>query len=237
MIRSKDKQKKEEETASVYHLRKVNKQSVNSPRVAQDGRISYKHNMTTVTINDAVRIEQETVQITEALLNGRQDKHMQDTGEVFKPDYTHLEEFLCNLSQLSQASQDALVEALTEDEVKEVVKSCQNGKSPELDGLSYEFYKYAWNIIGSTVTKIFQAQLDREKLLESGRHGATCLVPKVEGVPNVTQLRPITFLQTDYRILSKCLAVRLHAVLGEVVDPGQLGTERVASKVDRSTHS
>ena len=91
---------------------------MNSPRVAQDGRISYKHNMTTVTINDAVRIEQETVQITEALLNGRQDKHMQDTGEVFKPDYTHLEEFLCNLSQLSQASQDALVEALTEDEVK-----------------------------------------------------------------------------------------------------------------------
>ena len=55
-------------------------------------------------------------------------------------------------------------------------------------------------------------------------HGATRLIPKVEGVPDVTQLRPITLLQTDYRLLSKCLAVRLHKVMKEVVQPGQLGT-------------
>ena len=31
-------------------------------------------------------------------------------------------------------------------------------------------------------------------------------------------------LQVDYRILSKCLASRLHSVIGEVVQPGQLAT-------------
>ena len=71
---------------------------------------------------------------------------------------------------------------------------------------------------------MLQAQLDRSKLIESGRHGATRLIPKVDTVPDVTQLRPITLLQVDYRLLSKCLAVRLHAVIGEVVGPGQLGT-------------
>jgi hypothetical protein len=60
--------------------------------------------------------------------------------------------------------------------------------------------------------------------VESGRHGATCLIPKVDTVPDVTQLRPITLLQVDYRLLSKCLAVRLHTVIGEVVEPGHLGT-------------
>ena len=39
----------------------------------------------------------------------------------------------------------------------------------------------------------------------------------------MTELRPITLFQTDYRLLSKCLAVRLHSVMSEVVDPGQLG--------------
>ena len=180
--------------------------------------------MTTVTTKETVRIEQETVKFTESLLNGHQDKYLQDTGETFRPDYTHLEDFLSNLSQLSQTSKDGLVEQLSEDEVKEVVKSCMNGKSPGLDGITYEFYKCTWDVIGSTITQVFQAQLDRERLMESGRHGATCLISKVEGIPDVTQLRPITLLQTDYRILSKCLAVRLHSVIEEVVDPGQLGT-------------
>ena len=60
--------------------------------------------------------------------------------------------------------------------------------------------------------------------MESGRQGATKLLPKVETIPEVKDLRPITLLQVDYRILSKCLASRLHSVIGEVVEPGQLAT-------------
>ena len=57
VIRSRDKQNVEEETASIYHLRKVNKQNLNSLRVAQDGRIGYRHNVPMVTTKEAVRIE------------------------------------------------------------------------------------------------------------------------------------------------------------------------------------
>ena len=105
-----------------------------------------------------------------------------------------------------------------------MVKSCANGKSPGLDGLTYEFFKRTWHVIGQTFTKVLQTQLDREILMKSGRQGATRLIPKVDGVPDVTELRPITLLQVDYRLLSKCLAVRLHLVMEEVVEPGQLGT-------------
>ena len=105
-----------------------------------------------------------------------------------------------------------------------MVKDCSNGKLPGLDGLSYEFFKKTGSVLVGTFTKVLQAQLDRSRLMESGRHGATCLIPKVNTVPDVTQLRPITLLQVDYRLLSKCLAVRLHAVTEEVVNPGQLCT-------------
>jgi hypothetical protein len=80
------------------------------------------------------------------------------------------------------------VEPLSYDEVEEALKSCENGKSPGLDGLSYEFYKVTWSVIGVTFTKVLQAQLSREKLTESGRHGATRLLPKVDFVPDVTEL-------------------------------------------------
>ena len=224
VVRSRDKQNMEEEAASLFHHAKVHKGNIDKLKVNEDGTLGYKRNAATVTSNDPERIENELVNFTDSLLNGRQDEHLQDTGTVFQPDYSNLDNFLGTLSQLCQVSQDALVEPLTEEEIKDVVKSCTNGKSPGLDGLTYEFFKTTWSIIGPSFTKVLQAQLDRSRLMESGRHGVTRLIPNVEGVPDVTQFRPITLLQTDYRLLSKCLAVRLHSVMKEVVNPGQLGT-------------
>ena len=68
---------------------------------------------------------------------------------------------------------------------------------------------------------IINCQLDRVKILESDRHGATRLGPKVEGVPRVDQLRPITLLCLDYKILSKIITNRLLGMMGEVVKSGQ----------------
>ena len=193
-------------------------------RVQRGGTPGYRYSAATEVTTDQQRIKEETESFYDALLNGRQDEQLQDTGQVFEPDYQHLEEFLATLSQLSQASQDVLVERLTPEEVKKALKNCANGKSPGLDGLTYEFFKNTCPVLGSTFTMVLQSQLDREELMESSRNGATKLISKVETVPDVTQLRPITLLQVDYRLLSKCLASRLHKVIGEVVDKGQLGT-------------
>ena len=147
---------------------------------------------------DPQRIEYESVNFFEALLNGRQDENLEDTGQTFQPDYTYLEEYLETLSQLSEASQESIVEPLSCDEVKDVLKNCKNGKSPGLDGLTYQFYKTTWSTILTVLTKVLQTQLNRDRLMESSRHGATRLIPKVQEVPDVTELRPITLLQVEY---------------------------------------
>ena len=54
------------------------------------------------------------------------------------------------------------------------------------------------------------------------RHGATRLKPKVAGCLAVGELRPITLLNTDYKILMGILARRLLRVLQEVLTSGQL---------------
>ena len=224
VVRSRDNQSSEEETASIHHLNKSSKRNLEKLKVHQDGVVGYRKGFAMETTDNLKRIEDETVHFYDALLNGRQDDQLRDTGQVFQPDYSHLDGFLSNLSQLSQASKESLVQPLTTEEVKDALKTCANSKSPGLDGLPYEFYKKTWQVIGLTFTKVLQVQLNRERLMESSRHGATRLINKVDQVPDVTQLRPITLLQVDYRLLSKCLAVRLHLVIWEVVDKGQLGT-------------
>ena len=113
---------------------------------------------------------------------------------------------------------------LTFEELENIVKMSPNGKSPGLDGLPYEFYKSMWDIIGGDFLQVIQDQMSNFQLIESGRHGATVIPPKVKGVPFVTELRPITLLCCDYRIMSKIMNARLNPVMMEVVESNQLAT-------------
>ena len=163
VIRSRTKQNTEEEVASLYHLGKAHKTGLTKLKVSEDGILGYKHNKTMIVTEDQGIIEKETVHFMEALLNGRQDEHLEDTGSAFQPDYSYLEDFLGNLSQLSAISQDSLVEDLSCDEVEDVLKSCKSGKAPGLDGLPYEFYRETWSVIGTAFTSVLQSQLNRER--------------------------------------------------------------------------
>ena len=110
---------------------------------------------------DPSRIEESLTNFFDALLNGRLDKDMKDTGSQFKPDYTNLEDFLSNLTALSPASQAALEEQLTFEELELILKACPYGKAPGLDGLTYEFYLITWPVIGQSFHKVLQCQLAR----------------------------------------------------------------------------
>ena len=69
---------------------------------------------------------------------------------------------------------------------------------------------------------VLQTQLVRLTLIESDRHGATRVCSKVNGVPDVSELCPITLLNCDYKILSKSFVKRLCPVLPEIIKSGQL---------------
>ena len=115
------------------------------------------------------------------------------------------------------------MKSLTYEQVKFVVlKKCARNKSPGLDGLPYELYQATWDIIGLDFVQVLQCQLDRAKLVESNRHGATRLTSKVDGIPSIWELRPITLLNCDYKILSKCFVGVLNPVMGEIIVSGQL---------------
>ena len=93
-----------------------------------------------------------------------------------------------------------------------------------LDGLTYEFYRAVWPVIGKTFMDIIQCQLNRKRLVSSDLKGAARLVSKVKGVPQVDELRPITLLNSDYKILSKLMVQRIKPFLHKVITLSQLCT-------------
>ena len=83
---------------------------------------------------------------------------------------------------------------LTYDEITYIVKKeCDHNKSPGLDGLPYELYQVTWDIIGHDFVQVLQAQLQRIRLMESDKHGATRICSKVNGVPEASELRQLLY--------------------------------------------
>ena len=72
--------------------------------------------------------------------------------------------------------------------------------------------------------QVLQCQLDRFKIIDSNTMGATRLGPKVSGVPQVDELRPITLLNCDYKILTKLFVFRMIPILIFIITSGQLCT-------------
>ena len=99
---------------------------------------------------------------------------------------------------------------LLKEELADALKQSQRGKLPGLDGLSYDFYRAVWEVVGDDFFSAVKAALASALLPESDRHGVTRLIVKVDGVPKVTDLWPVTLLNCTYKLLSMVLVERLN---------------------------
>ena len=133
VVRSRYQQNLEEEKATLFHQNKEVKMS----RKTKLSKL--KRSDSTVT-QDEELIAEDCWNFFDALLNGRHDKDLQDTGQTFQPSLEHVPEFLAGLPTLSQESGEELVGPLQKEELEDALKQSQRGKSPGLDGISYELF-------------------------------------------------------------------------------------------------
>ena len=131
-------------------------------------------------------------------------------------------EFLCDAMPRLTEEESLLCEgALTEEELRKALFSLENDKSPGIDGLTANFYKYFWPLFGPSVTHVYKHAFREGRLAVSQRRGITTLLFKKGDRTLLKNWRPITLLTTDYKILSKALANRLHRVLPFIVHSDQ----------------
>ncbi len=108
-----------------------------------------------------------------------------DSGSSFHLDLDLLPGLLDGLTSLSPDQQAELELPFTLGELQSAVEATTASKAPGLDGLSYEFYKAIFGIVGLTLLDGLNAMLNRGLLAPSLLLGVVRLQPMVPGVPMV----------------------------------------------------
>jgi hypothetical protein len=110
---------------------------------------------------------------------------------------------------------------LTHGECWTAISQMANGKSPGRDGLPAEFYKEFFPQFGSWFTNIANAQLAKS-LSSSQRLGIITLLPKKDSDKCLlSNWRPVSLLNTDYKIISKTLVNRLKKLANRFIGNSQ----------------
>ena len=112
---------------------------------------------------------------------------------------------------------------ITSEEIHNSLKKTKNNKSPGPDGIIFEFYKLYWNIIGEDLCEALKLGLEDKELSYTQYLATIVLLYKKGPRQDIRNWRPISLLNTDYKILSKVLAERLKPVLKEIIHPDQKG--------------
>lgn len=147
----------------------------------------------------------------------------------FQEDITSILNYSCSVDQKVKLESDFTIE-----EIKAAFFSLPRNKSSGPDGYCAEFFTICWSVIGAEVVSAVAEFFRSGTLLKQWNATTLVLIPKIQNVSRVTDFRPISCLNTMYKVISKLLADRLKSILPSVIShcqsafmPGRLLSENV----------
>ena len=113
---------------------------------------------------------------------------------------------------------------ITMTDCEDAIKKMKNNKTPGQDGIPVDFYKVFWNQLKDPFYAMVQEVFIRKELHSSARQGILNLIPKANKDSRfIKNLRPITLLNTDYKIIEKVIAEKMVPALEHIIHQDQRG--------------
>ena len=129
-----------------------------------------------------------------------------------------------DIPQISDDSKLKLNSPVSNAEILSSLKSLNLNRSPGYDGLPVEFYIVFFHDICDLLLNCYRYSFEQGFLSVSQRNGVITLLPKKDKDPlYVKYHRPISLLNTDYKIIAKVMANRLKLCLNEIIHGDQTG--------------
>ena len=126
--------------------------------------------------------------------------------------------------KIKDETKDLCESEITEEELSKALKDLPNNKAPGSDGIPVEFYKIFWPDIKDCLLDSYMTGKNLQYLSDEQRRGIINLIPKDgKDLRLLKNWRPITLLNSDYKILTKILANRLKKALPEIINADQIG--------------
>lgn len=142
-------------------------------------------------------------------------------------------------TKLSNEANIKLNEIVMYNEVDAALRKSENGKAAGLDSIPYEAWKIihatfkekakmdqrAFDIVGTLTQVMKDIQTHKVALSTNFTEGWMCPIFKLNkpDKTNVENYRPITLLNTDYKIFTKCLATKLAKHAPSIIHSDQAG--------------
>ena len=141
------------------------------------------------------------------------------------PDPIDIDAYLSGINHPRLSDNDAseCEEPISLTELTKALKSMNINKSPGIDGLTVEFYREFWEEIQLLVLESLNEGFKQGKLSYLQRKGIITLLFKGGDATELGNWRPITLLNTDYKILATVLANRLQKMLVYLINDDQVG--------------
>ena len=202
-------------TASSFHItRDFNKKTGISKLITEGG----------AEITDAKDIEQ--------MLRG---SFVATVGSRFEPTRSlgqFLGEMGVELPVLEEASVQYMEKDVTVDELKDALANAKTDSAPGPSGQTIAIFKYIFSQTPVTFTKainelIFVPGLIKHPMFAWLQDRKVVYIPKPGKAPDrVGALRPLSLLETMYKILTRTLSMRMAETMDEVLHPDQHGFRR-----------
>ena len=113
---------------------------------------------------------------------------------------------------------------ITLDELGIALKGMNNNKTPGNDGIPADFYKVFWDKLKDPFYDMMLEVYKDNMLHATASEGVLNLIPKAnKDTRYVKNLRPITLLNTDYKIIEKAIANKMLPALEHIINSDQRG--------------
>ena len=113
---------------------------------------------------------------------------------------------------------------MTVSDIAVAVKAMKNNKTPGEDGIPIDFYKVFWKWIHKPLYEMIQQVYQQDSLHTTARRGILNLIPKPgKDTREIKNLRPITLLNSDYKIIEKVVANKMIPALEYIIHTDQRG--------------
>ncbi|KAL9663511.1 hypothetical protein QQ045_018898 [Rhodiola kirilowii] len=122
---------------------------------------------------------------------------------------------------LSLNQREDLERDISKEEVLISLRDCDGNKAPGPDGFNINFYKKNWEAVKTEVEEFIAEFYKNGRLTRGINQTFITLIPKVKCAQSLDDFRPISMVNSSYKILAKCLARRLSSVLPDLISPNQ----------------
>lgn len=135
--------------------------------------------------------------------------------------------------ELNDDNQGELIREITENELEEILRKATKKKSPGPDGINYEFYSVHFDIVKGDLLKLFNGFIQGDFVPNDNfSSGIITLIHKKGDKADLNNFRPISLLNSDYKLLMKILASRFIKIMDHLLDIGQTVGKANESCVD-----